>query len=177
MNIFNVHDFGASGRKEDQARAAIQAAIDACAAAGGGTVYIPPGNYTSGTLHLHSHVRIFVEAGAVLYASKAPEDYESHGFFFAEDAQNISLEGYGVIDGQATYERRLADFQDWYIYPNQVQAEAEGVPLMRTSVQRTNRTRLAIASRVGKARMCASAGFHSCTPHPGRCICGAASGW
>src|SRR5437016_2646188 len=54
--VFNVKDFGASGRKEDNAQGAIQKAIDACAQAGGGMVYVPPGSYTSGTIHLRSHV-------------------------------------------------------------------------------------------------------------------------
>ena len=34
--VFNVKDFGATGVKADDARSAIQKAIDACAAAGGG---------------------------------------------------------------------------------------------------------------------------------------------
>src|SRR5215472_4155939 len=44
---FNVRDYGATGRRSDDARPSIQKAIDACAAAGGGTVYLPPGEYTS----------------------------------------------------------------------------------------------------------------------------------
>jgi hypothetical protein len=45
--VFNVKDFGATGIKEDLAQEAIQKAVDACAAAGGGTVFIPPGHYPS----------------------------------------------------------------------------------------------------------------------------------
>ena len=41
--IFNVKDYGATGVKADNAQPAIQKAIDACAAAGGGQVYLPPG--------------------------------------------------------------------------------------------------------------------------------------
>lgn len=61
--VFNVKDYGATGRKADDARSAIQKAIDACAAAGGGAVYLPPGEYTSGTLYLRSHVYFHIEAG------------------------------------------------------------------------------------------------------------------
>ena len=43
MAIFNVKDFGATGSKADNATPAIQKAIDACAKAGGGMVYLPPG--------------------------------------------------------------------------------------------------------------------------------------
>src|SRR5580692_3735629 len=61
--VFNVKTYGATGKKSDNARAAIQKAIDACAKAGGGTVYLPPGDYTSGTLHLRSHVRFYIASG------------------------------------------------------------------------------------------------------------------
>src|SRR5262245_10476105 len=68
--VFNVQASGATGRKADSAQAAIQKAIDACALAGGGTVCLPPGEYSSGTLHLRSHVRLWLEAGATLYSIK-----------------------------------------------------------------------------------------------------------
>ncbi len=128
---FNVRAFGASGNKEDDAQPAIQRAIDACAAAGGGTVYFPPGAYTSGTIHLRSHVRVHVEAGATIYSSKDRARFDKHGLFYGENLQNISLEGRGTIHGQADYVHRLHDIQDWYIRPNQLLAEQAGVPLMR----------------------------------------------
>lgn len=131
QNVFNVRDFGASGNKHDDARPAIQAAIDACAAAGGGTVYFPPGDYTSVTLHLRSHVCVHLDAGATLYSSKDRATFDKHALFYAEDAINITLEGRGVVHGQATYEHRLHNMQDWYIYPNQLLAEKAGRPLMR----------------------------------------------
>ena len=45
--VFNIKDYGASGVKADNATPAIQKAIDACGKAGGGMVYLPPGEYTS----------------------------------------------------------------------------------------------------------------------------------
>ena len=131
MAVYNVHDFGASGKKEESAQAAINKAIEVCAGAGGGTVYFPPGDYTSGTIHLRSHVRLLVEAGATIFSSKDPAAFDKRALFYAEDLQNISLEGRGTINGQSEYEWRMNDMRDWYIYPNQVQAEAAGVPLMR----------------------------------------------
>ena len=45
--VYNVEDYGATGSKQDDARPALQQAIDACGKSGGGTVYVPPGEYTS----------------------------------------------------------------------------------------------------------------------------------
>ncbi|MCJ7728269.1 MAG: glycosyl hydrolase family 28 protein, partial [Sedimentisphaerales bacterium] len=44
--VFNIKDYGATGIKTDNAQPAIQKAIEACAAAGGGVVYFPPGKPT-----------------------------------------------------------------------------------------------------------------------------------
>ena len=131
LAVYNVREAGASGRKDESAQAAIQAAIDACAAAGGGVVYFPPGAYTTGTLYLRSHVRLHVEAGATIYSSKDKAAFTKNALFYAEDVQDIALEGRGTIDGQAEYVWRLADFRDMNIYPNQAVAEQYGVPLNR----------------------------------------------
>src|SRR5438552_13210747 len=115
--VFSVKTYGATGKKADNARTAIQKAIDACAKAGGGTVYLPPGQYTSGTLHLRSHVRFYLEAGATLFANSDPAAYDcgpipsKAALFFGEDLEDISICGQGVIDGQAEYEWRPDDFE------------------------------------------------------------------
>src|SRR4030042_3294712 len=43
LPVFSVKAFGATGVKTDNAREGIQKAVDACAEAGGGMVYLPPG--------------------------------------------------------------------------------------------------------------------------------------
>src|SRR2546423_1113011 len=91
IDIFNVKDYGATGKKSDNARTAIQKAIDACAKAGGGIVYLPPGNYTSGTIHLRSHVRFWIEAGATLFAAEEDAEFDTDGLLFGEDLTNISI--------------------------------------------------------------------------------------
>ena len=131
MNPYNVKEFGATGEKDQDARPAIQAAIDACASAGGGMVYFPPGAYTSGTLFLRSHVRLFVESGATIYSSKDVNAYPKHALFYADGADHIALEGHGVIDGEAEYVWRITDHDDRYIAPNQRRMEALGKPLNR----------------------------------------------
>ncbi|HZM02550.1 MAG TPA: glycoside hydrolase family 28 protein [Candidatus Saccharimonadales bacterium] len=110
--LFNVRDYGAKGDGAALETAAITRAIDACAGAGGGVVYVPPGNYLTGTLILQSHVTLQIEAGATLLGSENPEDYPLRAdpwgiegqiicpLIYAEDARNIALTGRGVIDGR-----------------------------------------------------------------------------
>lgn len=132
--VFNVKDYGASGLKGDDARPAIQQAIAACAKAGGGTVFVPPGEYTSGQIHLASNVRFYVDAGATLYASLDGKQFDSGmkaALFYGEDLHDIAIEGRGTINGQATYHWRKNEITDFYILSNQRQMEATGKPLMR----------------------------------------------
>ena len=131
--LFNVKEYGASGRKADDARPAIQRAIDACGAAGGGTVYVPPGEYTSGTLHLRSHVRLLIDSGATLFASLDAKAFDKPALLFGEGLENVTIEGRGTLDGQAEYEWRLAgDFDDAYIRENALLMKALGKPLVRS---------------------------------------------
>jgi hypothetical protein len=130
---FNIREFGATGVKADDARAAIQRTIDACAAAGGGLVYVPPGEYSTGTIHLRSGVRLYIEAGATVFSIKKKEAFDKDALFYAEDLTGVTLEGRGTIDGQAGYVRRLkGDHHDDFIYPNQVEMEKLGRPLVRS---------------------------------------------
>src|SRR5438874_8946656 len=117
--VFSVKTYGATGKKADNARTAIQKAIDACAKSGGGVVYLPPGEYTSGTLHLRSHVRFYIEAGATLYASEADGPYETDGLLFGEDLENVTIEGRGTINGQSKYDWRMNVTDDGYIRDKQ----------------------------------------------------------
>ncbi len=103
VQVFNVKNYGATGNKADDAQKAIQSAVEACAKAGGGTVYLPPGEYTSGTVHLRNHVRFFIDSGATLYASTNPAQYDRPALLYAEDANNITIEGRGTVEGQAQY--------------------------------------------------------------------------
>lgn len=135
--VFNVKDHGASGRKEDDARPAIQQAIDACGKAGGGTVYVPPGEYTSGQIHLRSGVRLYLEAGATIFASLEGKQFDAppkSALVYGEDLHDIALEGRGTLDGQASYYWGTTppDFIDYYIRPNQLQMEKTGRPLSRS---------------------------------------------
>src|SRR5215831_3883365 len=127
--MLSVKDYGATGRKQDNARPALQKAIDACGRAGGGTVYLPPGDYISGQLRLRSGVRLYLEAGATLFASLDGREFDpapKSALLYGEDLHDIAIDGRGTIDGQGSYERRPNDFTDFYIRPNQLLMEATG---------------------------------------------------
>lgn len=118
--VFNVKDFGATGDGVTLDTASLNKAIDACCSAGGGLVYLPPGNYLSGTVILKSNVTFYLEAGATLVGSKNISDYtpkpqtggknnqtfaqdlrdaDGYHLIFARDAENIRLAGMGKIYG------------------------------------------------------------------------------
>ena len=79
--VCNIRRFGARGDATTMDTASIQKALDACAAAGGGTVLVPPGVYLTGTLWLRSHVNLHLQNGATLLASPNPEDYNADDAF------------------------------------------------------------------------------------------------
>jgi hypothetical protein len=105
--VFDVMAFGATGRRSDDATGACQAAIDACANAGGGTVRVPPGAFSVGTIQLKDNVTLHVEAGATLFLLQDPAPQFQPGrraMIFAEGASNIGITGRGTLDGLARYE-------------------------------------------------------------------------
>lgn len=81
--------------------AALQAALDACHARGGGVVALGPGVYLSGTLHLRSHVELHVGPGAVLRGSRRMADYEPERphLLYARGVTDVAITGTGTIDG------------------------------------------------------------------------------
>jgi hypothetical protein len=133
--VFNVKNFGATGNKAQDAQKAIQKAVEACAKAGGGTVYLPPGEYTSGTIHLRNYVRFYIDTGATLYASTNPAHYDRPALLYAEDAHNITIEGRGTVEGQAQYvwQKNVEHYVDIDINRVLAQAwsDARGKQLMR----------------------------------------------
>jgi polygalacturonase len=107
--IFDVRGYGAKGDGKMLDSPAINAAVEACAAAGGGTVYLAPGIYHSGIVVLKSNVTLYLEAGAVLLGSTNIEDYAlrngaapgaANHLIYARDAENVTVRGPGRIDGQ-----------------------------------------------------------------------------
>jgi len=64
---FNVLDYGAHNDASVPSTEAFRAAIQAAKAAGGGTVYVPAGKYTSGPIELVSNLVLSFDAGAVVH--------------------------------------------------------------------------------------------------------------
>jgi len=170
--VFSVKDFGATGIRDDLAQEAIQKAVDACAAAGGGMVYIPPGDYTSGTIHLRSHVRLFVEAGATVYSLHDKSRFDKDALLYGEDLVDVTIEGRGVFDGGGAYDRRLkGDHEDDFIRPNQIEMEALGLPLMRSFPKPDRTGKMVLLLRCTDVRI-AGVSFvdsPSWTMHPVQC--------
>jgi hypothetical protein len=91
--------FGAVGDGATQNAPAIQKAINSCAAAGGGVVEVPRGRFLTGALTLRSHITLRLAQGAVLLGSPNLADYHPAHLLYAEDADNLVIEGEGTIDG------------------------------------------------------------------------------
>src|SRR3954470_18728158 len=70
----DVKSFGATGDGKTVDSAAINQAIDAAAAAGGGTVIFPAGNYLSYSIHLKSHVALYLDSGSTIIAAEPTAD-------------------------------------------------------------------------------------------------------
>jgi hypothetical protein len=128
---------------EKATTAGVQAAIDACAARGGGVAYVPPGLYTTGPLWLKNNVELRLEAGATIALSQNPADWPAGvpALINSDGAKNIALTGRGTIDGKAQYEYVAARGTDPEIAREMELARKSGVEMKRyyrTGVQKYN---------------------------------------
>ncbi len=110
QKVFVVKDFGAVGDGKADDAAAIQKAIDACAASGGGKVlFTAPFTFMASPFNLKSNIDFHVEAGAKVLANPDEKAYIKSAFrtnpgegtiwIGAENIQNLTISGNGHIDG------------------------------------------------------------------------------
>jgi hypothetical protein len=116
--VYRIADYGAVGDGATVNTGAVQKAMDACAAAGGGVVRVENGRYVTGTVDLRSGVMLEVAKGAALLGSTNFADYparvprhetvmdtwmkETQSLIFAEGCVDVGIRGEGVIDGRGS---------------------------------------------------------------------------
>jgi polygalacturonase len=117
--IYNVRDYGATGDGKTLEHTAINRAIEAATAAGGGQVVVPAGTYLCGSIRLKSNVDLHLTAGATILAAPAelkaydesevfgaPEyqdgghTYFHNSLIWADGQHDVSITGRGRIDGK-----------------------------------------------------------------------------
>ena len=122
MKQFNVLDYGAHGDGKTLDSKYVQAAVDACFAAGGGEVLFPEGDFVSATVFLRNNVTVRISEKARILGSLNFDDYNpdekvdyplyqdaSHSFFECAlfvgiDCENIGFCGGGEIDMRSVWD-------------------------------------------------------------------------
>jgi polygalacturonase len=135
--LFDIRTYGAVGDGKTLDTVAINRAIEAAAAAGGGTVYFPGGTWLSFSIRLKSNVELYLAQGAVLLAADSPlpgqttgynggsydaaepktsyDQYQDYGhnhwhnsLLWGEDLHDLAITGPGLIHGKG-----LSNGRDW----------------------------------------------------------------
>jgi len=127
-HFINVIDQGADPTGKVNSSGIINQLIDSLAAANGGTIFIPSGNYTCGPIFMKSNITLLTEAGTTIHFSDNFDDYlpmvtsQWEGIrvktfasqIYAIDAKNISIKGEGHFEGHG---------QKWWDYWYKVRRE------------------------------------------------------
>ena len=129
QGIFDVRKFGAAGDGKTLDTPAVNRAIDAASAAGGGLVAFPAGTYLCFSIHLKSQVHLYLGPGSTILAADSPKPHEQTGYnggaydlaelntawdayqdyghnhwhnslLWGEDIHDLSITGPGLIHGK-----------------------------------------------------------------------------
>jgi polygalacturonase len=122
---FDVRAFGAKGDGSTLDTEAINKAIAAAHAAGGGTVRLPAGRYVSTSIRLQSHIGLFIDHGATIVAADVTQGsfdepeanpldmYQDFGhshwhnaLIWGEGVEDVSIGGPGLIYGKGLVRNR-----------------------------------------------------------------------
>jgi len=118
--IRDVRAFGAKGDGTTIDTPAINKAIEAAAASGGGVVRFPAGVYPCFSIHLKSNVTLYLDPGATILAAESGsaghydaaepnswDKYQDYGhshwhnsLIWGEGLENVSIQGAGLIPGK-----------------------------------------------------------------------------
>jgi len=108
VKLCDVRTYGAKADGVTKDTKAIQAAVEDCASAGGGTVRLSGGTFLTGPILLKSNITLEIAKGAVLLGSPDRADYPMVTFarqqtvqplVSAVNAENVTITGEGTIDG------------------------------------------------------------------------------
>jgi polygalacturonase len=118
--FFNVLDYGAKRDASASSTAAFRSAIQACAKAGGGTVFVPAGRYISGAIEMVSNMTLNIDAGAVIRFVANRDEYPMVQSRFegietqapaamigGHNLENIAITGRGTIQADNGEWRKL----------------------------------------------------------------------
>jgi polygalacturonase len=111
--IWDIVSFGAVEGDVDATSTAIDRAIQACATAGGGRVFVPRGHWPTGVIRLRSGVELHLATGATLAFSTDPKRYpivatrwegvelmNYSPLVFADGERDVAITGRGTLDGR-----------------------------------------------------------------------------
>lgn len=117
-SVFDVRKYDAKADGKNLDHIAINKAITACNAKGGGTVVLKAGNYLCGSIRLKSNVHLYLDAGAriigapselnaydpaEIFPDTAYQDgghtYFHNSLIWGEGLHDVSITGRGMIDG------------------------------------------------------------------------------
>lgn len=120
--VFDVRDHGAAGDGKTFDTAALNTAVQAAAAAGGGVVRFPAGKFLTATIHLKSNVTLHLDAGAEIVGSPETEQYQNftppgetpladrhrwhRALMLGVGVENVAITGPGVINGNKVFDPR-----------------------------------------------------------------------
>jgi polygalacturonase len=110
---FDLRDFGGVGDGGMDCTHAFEAAVAACATAGGGRILVREGVFRTGPIHLGSNMELNVDAGATISFIPEPDRYlppvhthweglEFMGYsplIYAYRQENVAITGAGQLDG------------------------------------------------------------------------------